>query len=116
MNTNERPEYDDPLGKALRQWTVDSSLPPRFQEQVWHRIAQAQSQPTLLMLLRATLSTLQRALTRPKFAVAYMAILLALGVAAGAWTAQIKTSRLDSDMGRRYVQSLDPFLHGASQP
>jgi hypothetical protein len=116
MNRNERSENDEPLRKVLRQWTVDASLPFRFQEQVWHRIAQAQSQPTLWTLLGSTLSTLQRSFARPQFAFAYMAILLVLGVMAGAWTAQIKTSRLDSDMGRRYVQSLDPFLHGASQP
>ena len=34
---------DEPLDAVLRGWKVDSALPPRFQEQVWRRIARAEA-------------------------------------------------------------------------
>ena len=117
MNVNPPPQDDDPLRKVLRQWTVDAPLPPRFQEQVWQRIARAETKPeaafTFWTLLRRLLET---TLPRPKFAYSYVAILLLLGVVSGAWAAQLKTSRLDSALSMHYVQSIDPYRADASQP
>jgi hypothetical protein len=108
------------LDGALRQWTIDNSLPPRFQEEVWRRIERTESRPTLLTLLRSTLPALLRSalltVQYPKFALSYLAVLLALGVGAGAAAAQLKSSRVDSEMSERYMQSVSPFQTGLSQP
>ena len=115
MNTNQQLESDDLLRKILHQWAVDSPLPPRFQEQVWQRIAKAEEKPEAA-LWPAILRLIQVVLPRPKFAFAYMAVLLGLGVAAGSWTAQMKADRLDSNLSLRYVQSIDPYRADSSNP
>ena len=115
MNTNRTPEDDDVLGKVLGQWTVETPLPPRFQEQVWKRIAKTQVHPEPLALAGLR-RLIEAVLPRPSFAYAYLAVLLATGVAAGSWAAQAKSSRLDSELSMRYVQSIDPYRAGASQP
>jgi hypothetical protein len=115
MNTNQTPENDEALRKVLRQWTVDVPLPPRFQERVWQRIARAETRPAparwhdLWRLIEVVLP-------RPKVAVAYLSVLLMLGLAAGSLSAQIKTRRMDSELSVRYVQSIDPYRADASNP
>ena len=115
MNTNKSPDHDESLGKALRQWTVTVPLPARFQEQVWQRIARAESppQPALWTTLRRLIEAV---VPRPRFAFAYLSVLFVLGIGAGSFTAQIKTSHLNSELRLRYVQSIDPFRTGSSFP
>jgi hypothetical protein len=107
MNANQDPG-NDPLDHVLRDWTVSSSLPPRFQEQVWTRITRAESQvqPTLWAALSRWLGDV---LPRPEVAAAYLSVILALGAGAGAFAAQSKNSRLDAQLSLRYVQSIDPY-------
>lgn len=108
MKSNSNPENEDRLSKALQEWVVDPPLPPRFQEQVWNRIARAEAKAKvtfwsgLIGLVKATLD-------RPKVAYSYAAVLLAFGVAAGSWTAQVKSSRWETDLGQRYLQSINPY-------
>jgi hypothetical protein len=102
------PENDEHLRALLREWVVDAPLPPRFQEQVWQRIQRADARPKTA-LWPALLRLADVLLPRPKLAFAYAAVLLAVGVAAGSWTAQIQSSRLDTALGLRYVQSVDPY-------
>jgi hypothetical protein len=102
-----QPENDEPLRQALRQWTVDTPLPPRFQEEVWRRIARAEAMPQTTFWTRL-FGLAQMALPR-KLAYSYAAILLLLGVVGGAWAAQRETNRLDTVLGSRYVQSIDPY-------
>ncbi len=116
MNENQTPEDDQGLGKVLRQWTVDTPLPPRFQEQVWRRIARTDTRraPSFWASLSRWVEVL---VPQPKFAFSYVAALLLLGVVAGSVAAQATTRRLDADLGSRYVQSLDPYHSGpASTP
>ncbi len=115
MKPNQQHEKDESLNRVLRQWTVEASLPPRFQQQVWQRISREESQPKATF--RAGLVRLvEVVLPRPKVAFSYVASLLILGVAAGAVAAQIKTSHLEADLSARYVQSVTPFQAGTSQP
>jgi len=115
MKPNQTPEGGDSLRQVLRQWTVDTPLPPRFQEQVWQRIARSETQPALS--LWASLSRwVEVLLPRPKFAFTYMALLLVLGVAAGSLAAQARARHLDADLSLRYVQSLDPYRADALNP
>lgn len=114
MNANRNPKSEDALDRVLRQWTVTTPLPPRFQEQVWQRIAKTETRTEPAPAPWAALWRLiEVVLPRPKFAYAYLAVLLVTGVAAGSVAAQIKSNRLDSELGMRYVQSIDPFRAGA---
>jgi hypothetical protein len=114
MSANQPPE-DHALRRVLSQWTLETPLPPRFQEQVWQRIAKAETRPE--PPIRAALwRAIEAALPRPKFALAYLSVLLASGVLAGSWAAQAKTTRMDSALSLRYVQAIDPYRAGNSQP
>lgn len=102
----------EPLRKALREWRVTAPLPPRFQERVWQKIQQTGASgtpaetPTVWALFQAWL---EAALPRPAVATAYLGVLLLAGVAAGRWQARQTTARLESELGARYVQSVDPY-------
>ena len=108
MKPKQEPESELSLNKVLRQWTVDAPLPPRFQEQVWQRIERTESD-VALPLRTAILGWLENLLPRPKLAYSYAAVLLALGIAAGAWAAQTQNTRTEASLGSRYLQSIDPY-------
>jgi hypothetical protein len=99
---------DERENRLLREWTVDAPLPPRFKEGVWHRIRAAGSRGQdpfwrgLLHLLSATFE-------RPKVAYSYASVLLAVGIAAGVWAAQLHANRVESDLGQRYLKSINPY-------
>lgn len=111
-NLNQEAENADPLRDILRAWTVEASLPPRFQEHVWQRIARAEAQAQG-GAWDVFVSWLQLLLGRPKIALSYVTVLLALGTAAGSWMAQVQSSRMDEALGKRYVQSVDPYQAAA---
>ncbi len=115
MKPHQTPEDDKPLDRLLRQWTVDTPLPPRFQEQVWQRIDRAESQraPTLWVSFSRWLEVV---LPRPKFALSYVAVLLAVGIVAGSLAAQARTSQIETELGMRYVQSVDPYHANLARP
>jgi hypothetical protein len=117
MKRNQDPEDDRSVDKVLGEWVVDAPLPPRFQEQVWQRLARAEAKPqattTFWMLLRSLIET---NLPRPKFAYSYVAILVLLGVVSGAWAAQRETTRLNAALGSQYVQSVNPYHTGSMTP
>ncbi len=115
MKPNQEDEQDRVLNKVLGEWVFDAPLPPRFQEQVWQRISRTavQAPPPFWASLSGLL---ERVLPRPKFAFAYLSVLLALGVAAGSVAAQIRTSHLDSELRQRYVQSVVPDSADTSHP
>ncbi len=108
MKTNQIPQDDESLRAVLRQWTLNAPLPPRFQQQVWRRIARAETKPETTVWAWL-LNLVEVALPRPKVAYSYVAILLLFGAAAGSWAAQRKTNGLDAALGWRYVQSVDPY-------
>jgi hypothetical protein len=115
MNSNPVPEDKDPLRNVLREWVVDTPLPPRFEEQVWRRIARAEAESAAALGTRFR-RWLEVVLPRPKAAFAFVAILLVLGTAAGSLTAQIRSSHMDATLSARYVQSVDPNQIAALQP
>jgi hypothetical protein len=108
MKANHEPEKDASLDRLLQQWVLEEPLPPRFQEQVWHQVRQAEVQPTagVWTLLASLLAIV---LPRPRVAYSYVSLLLVIGVAVGAWEAQKQNSRLETSLGSRYLQSVDPF-------
>jgi len=107
MNNILQPGGDhDGLSKILQTWKVAAPLPPRFEEQVWQRIARVGAAPNLWLQF---LNWLELALPRRAVAGAYLAILLLAGLTAGYWESRSKANELDEILGRRYVQMIDPF-------
>ena len=115
MKSNPERDRDEALRGVLREWRVDPPLPPRFQEQVWQRIRRAENEAGSVPWTGLS-RFLERAWLRPRIAFACLSVFLALGMAAGALAAQAKTSRLNAELGSRYVQSVDPYRSGAALP
>ena len=114
MNTTHTPGDDLALRRLLRE-SGDAPLPPRFQEQVWHRITlgETQPRPSLWVALSRWIEVM---LPRPKLALAYVSVVLAIGVAAGSFAAQAATRRVNTDLGHRYVAALDPYHAATTAP
>lgn len=108
MKLENQSEPDDALQKVLQGWEVKAPLPPRFREQVWQRIALEERQPKATAWINLS-RLLEVLLPRPQIAIPYLAGLMIVGVLAGTWSAQSANSQLGTTLGRRYVQSLDPF-------
>ena len=108
MKNIEPGEKNEALSKALQEWKVTTPLPPRFQEQVWQRIAHAEghAQPPLWSQF---LGWLETALPRRAVAASYVTILLLAGLTAGFWESRHAAAEMDDALGRRYVQMVDPF-------
>ncbi len=115
MKTSQEPGNDEQLRTVLRQWAVETPLPPRFQEGVWQRIQRAELRPEP-GLWAGLLQLIEVRLPRPKVAFSYVAALVVLGVAAGSVTAQIRSSQTNTILSERYVQLVDPYHAGPAQP
>ena len=109
MKPNFNAENDAPLRKVLGEWVVENAaLPPRFQEQVWQRIAREEAQvkpgvwQNLAQWVEATFS-------RPALAASYVAVLLFAGLSTGYWQAHGKSTQTESQQRAFYVQSVDPY-------
>lgn len=112
MKTN-HPE-NEAFSQVLRTWRVDAPLPPRFREAVWRRIEQEEAKSNLT-LLAALSAWVESVLPHPKVALCYVTALSLVGIASGLWIGQEKSHRLNTDLGLRYVQSIDPFQSSASK-
>ena len=101
-------EEDARLSRRLRGWKVDAALPPRFQEQVWQRIArdEARVKPGGWTALGRWMESV---FTRPSLAISYVAVLMGVGVSAGYWRAEVTTARAVNGWRTQYVQSIDPY-------
>jgi len=98
-----------PLERPLRAWQLNTPLPPRFQEQVWRRIADADAKNTTTTLWSVFRNWCQLAFARPAIAVAYAVVLLFIGSGTGYWQARHKSVVIENSLSERYVQSLDPY-------
>jgi hypothetical protein len=95
---------DEKLGALLRESRTSPALPPRFQENVWRRIEDAES-PVKSGNSIAWLEALVALVLRPRFAYATVAALMLSGILLGAHSgAQI--ARHDAEA--RYVASVAP--------
>ena len=108
MKPNQEPENDRQLRKTLGEWVVNTELPPRFQEQLWQRIARAEAlvKPSLWQLWQ---EWIESTFSRPALAMSYIVVLLSAGLGAGYWQAQDKSAQAQSQWRARYVQSVDPY-------
>ena len=99
---------DKRLSELLHTWKLQGSLPPRFQEQVWRRIAAGEARES-----HSHWTALSRwfegLFARPAFATAYVALLLLAGLGAGLWQAHGQALQSDTLLRARYVQMVDPY-------
>jgi hypothetical protein len=110
MNTNQSGHESEPLRALLKEWQAMPSLPPSFQEQVWRRIEQADAQPVVSVPLWTLWTNwIATVLRRPALAIAYVAVLLAIGATVGWAQARQETERVSDDLSGRYVRSVDPY-------
>jgi hypothetical protein len=98
---------DESLRPLLKEWRVNASLPPRFQEDVWRRIERQQAASTTLWHLAR--HRLEAAFARPAVAVSYVTALIAMGLVLGAKQGQQQSARAEVRLEARYVQSIDPY-------
>jgi hypothetical protein len=103
---NQNSPNDPQLQKALQSWKISGRVPPRFQQEVWKRIASSESQPGGWFQFTDWLNAF---LPRPAVALAYVLVLLFAGLSAGWWQAREETSRLEQNLSQRYVQAVDPY-------
>ena len=108
MNIDKQNENAAALNKTLREWTVNTPLPPRFLDHVWQRVEREESKSGITPwdVLRGWLESKVR---QPVFAVSYVTALLFLGLTVGYWQARVDTSKVESGWQARYVQSVDPY-------
>lgn len=106
MNPNEQP--GEKLNAALHEWVVDAPLPPRFQEQVWNRIARPEK-PGRQTVWQSVAAAIESCFNRPILAASYVALLLAAGVTTGLWHARDRMAEDQSQWRERYVQLIDPY-------
>lgn len=117
MKANEPSGNDQAqLQPVLREWVVDTPLPPRFQEHVWRRIGQLETRTEKTGVWARLSLWIESGLPRPRVAASYVALLLALGVAGGSLAAQFRNHQLNAALSHRYVQSIDPYHSETPQP
>jgi hypothetical protein len=105
---NDEGQEDPQLHKLLQTWKVAGTLPPHFEERVWRRLSlEPAASPTALWT--AALGWLRQALTRPALAASYLAVLAAVGLAAGYWHARVDNAHVNHQLGSRYVRLMDSY-------
>lgn len=94
---------DVKLSTLLKESRVSPSLPPRFQENVWRRIEDAEAPKSAgeMTWLDAAVALI----LKPRFAFATVSALVLLGISLGAFDAS-KAARHDAEA--RYVASVAP--------
>lgn len=97
-------EFSD-IRTGLRQWKVSATLPRQFKSEVWRKIAVA-NRPGAWQILAEWLDA---KLLRPAPALAYVAVLLMIGMGAGAWRGEHAASQQQKTLLTQYVQSVDPY-------
>lgn len=107
MKRESHDENDRQLRSLLHDWKIEASLPPRFEEQVWRRIAREEV-PSISPLL-ALKTWLGQFALKPAFALSYATILIMFGLAGGLLQAQAKSHRASEELSARYVQMVDPY-------
>ncbi len=103
-----RQDSDLQLQEVLHEWKVTETLPPRFRERVWQRIAREETHAPAGWWAQFT-AAIANALLRPSLAVSYMVLLLGAGLVAGYWQARVENAQMTRELGVRYVQMLDPY-------
>jgi hypothetical protein len=110
MKAEAQMDQDPRLSALLRECKVVATLPPRFCDGVWRRIAQREQEPSAMTALWAAFNRwIDARLPRPALAASYLTVLLIIGAGAGWAQAHQEKARVSSELSSRYVQSIDPY-------
>jgi hypothetical protein len=101
MKENEPLPGDPQVSALLRQARVSPALPPRFQQNVWRRIEDAEAPAKA----ESWLDALAGLILRPRFALAAATVVLLAGILAGTLEGR-QMARHDAEMN--YVASVVP--------
>jgi len=101
MNKEKVNPGDARLGALLRASRPSPSLPPRFQESVWRRIAEAEAP----VKSDSWLDALAALVLRPRFAFATVAVLILAGAFLGAYHG---TQAARQDAQAQYLAAVAP--------
>ncbi len=104
---------DDELEKQLSKWNPDVSIPPRFQANVWQRIAarEAARRNSLWRRVREWIST---DLPKPQYATALIALAVTLSIGVAHVQAQQTNMKHWRQLEARYVSSINPGAQAAA--
>ncbi len=108
MSPKNSTEENGALGRLLREWKVESPLPPCFEDNVWQRIAREELQAFAGFWTQLA-HWIGSALARPSLAAGYVALLLAAGLLAGYCQARSEKAYALETLSSRYVQMVDPY-------
>ena len=107
MKPEKSPLDEGATSKLLHEWKIDSPKPPRFNEQVWQRIARAEAPAvTPLEIWR---DWVVRTFARPAMAVSYLTFLLLIGLSIGFWQGHVNSERTAAELSTRYVQLMSSY-------
>ena len=101
MKENNQLPDDPQVSALLRQARVSPGLPPRFQQNVWRRIEDAEAPAKA----ESWLDALANLILRPRFAIAAAAVMLSAGILAGTLEGR-HVARHDAQMN--YIASVAP--------
>lgn len=101
MKENNIHPEDAPISALLRESRVSPGLPPRFRQNVWRRIEDAEAPAKPASWLDAFVNLI----LRPRFAVAVAAVLLLAGISAGTLEGR-QLARHDAQMN--YLAAVAP--------
>jgi hypothetical protein len=101
-------EQDARLTSLLQEWQVTDTLPPRFQESVWRKIARNEA-PARGGIWQALRRWFDAPIPRPAVAFAYVLVLTGVGLATGYWQGHETIERVDTTLGQRYLSSVNPY-------
>jgi hypothetical protein len=109
-------DRDDELSDVLKEWRVEASLPPRFREGVWRRIAISQEKRgAWIGFWRSVAFRWEAIVQKPIGVAACLVFFAAVGVGIGTWHAREFTQSAQTAWQYAYFQSVSPTTAGLSQ-
>jgi|ERR1035441_9152598 hypothetical protein len=101
------PAHEQRLDALLQEWRPQVDLPPRFESEVWHRIALNEERRSSWV----NFDWLFRITCQPRLAFAIVATAVLLGTALANWQAQQNYHHAMAASESRYILSVDPFAN-----
>lgn len=101
---------DEGLHQLLQSWRIEATLPTRFQERVWRRIAlREEDEPAAAKLWAEFTAWCRAALRQPAMAAAYLTVVVATGAGLGYWKSERYVEQTELGWRAAYLQSVNPY-------
>jgi hypothetical protein len=110
--SNHSPESRPQASDDLQIWKVEAKIPRRFQADVWQKIAARQAKKNLWSRFVEWTAPI---VVRPQFAAALILISGVTGGGLAQWKVQQVNAQSFKTLESRYMASIDPYAHLASE-